>query len=123
MPYLLALLTGLLIGFFIKDLYYKSKVIQVNRDVTNTLRYLSKFVVALTPLTPDEFLPLDSTGVAFVDNQMFLVKAKDGQLVTFTDYPMKFLLGNRFADLRITAYIPTESLVKDALSRIARIIG
>ena len=125
MLYFAAFLTGLLVGFIIKDRLWVNQRYQLTAEIDRLLDQLSKFVISLMPLTPDEFFekfPVNTTGVGFVGNQMFLVKKIDNCLVTLTDYPLKPLLGKSYNDLRVTPFIPSESLLRDMLRRIGQFI-
>jgi hypothetical protein len=121
MIYIAAILTGLLLGFLIKDRIWMNEKHRLTIEVYQLLAYLYKFIANLTPLAPDEFLKSFSektTGVGYVGNQMFLVQKKSDQLVTLTDYPLKQLLGKHYEDLLITAFIPSKNLIRDVLNRI-----
>lgn len=122
MMYMAVFLGGLLLGFLIKDLGFRDSELKLSSNVSSVLVYLSKILTSMFPLTPGEFIKNGGTGVGFIGNQMLLVAVRDGVIVTLTDYPVKALLGSRYDELRVTANIPGETLIRDALRRIEALL-
>lgn len=124
MIYTACVLTGLLIGFLIKDWLNKGLLLQLERNAVIALKTTLTFLTLIKPLSPDEFVKKKngSTGIGLVDEQMFLVRLANKKLETLSNIPLQELLGYKYSELKIVPYLPRDRDIDYLLDRINRLV-
>lgn len=125
MLYIACLLSGVLIGFLIKDYVASRRELVLNTDTYAVLKGTKQLLTMLIPLSPDAFIKEmkeNDTGIGFLDGKMFLVQIKNRRLITLSNIPLKNILEDQYDNLKIVSYLPKENELLNFINRVNRIL-